>query len=376
MTTIFISYSRVDTAFMQSLVPYLRRTYGYSNVWVDDNLRGGQSWWDEIVTQISRCDIFILLVSKDSLDSDYCMKELNEARQHEKHIIPVLVRARTTVPPDIKKLHMVKMPDGVEKDGLLDLIIAINGRGSKPSPPSAPVTVPKVQNLVAEPTRPSRFAPDTRPALGRLVATLPSRAKILADAGHHLPLTPPLTPVPVSAGPKKRPARKRRGWWPVGWSLITLMVVALGVFAYWAQAEPTTDESVHLPVAVTMVNGVPPSHGLTLYYDENTLYLVNEAAEPLDASGLFFVHGERAFHSDNWRDAPLGRLEPGECVQVWSQEVGKLPRPPMCASRGRWRQVAPSGVFWQGEGAFDVRRNGVKMESCPVAAGRCALLRP
>jgi len=60
MPRIFISYSRVDRSLVDDLVPLLREVYGLENVWFDENLHGGQVWWEEILRQIAACDIFII----------------------------------------------------------------------------------------------------------------------------------------------------------------------------------------------------------------------------------------------------------------------------------------------------------------------------
>jgi hypothetical protein len=49
--------------------------WGYENVWFDDNLHGGQPWWEEILSQIAICDIFVYLLSSESIASEYCLAE-------------------------------------------------------------------------------------------------------------------------------------------------------------------------------------------------------------------------------------------------------------------------------------------------------------
>lgn len=57
MARIFISYSRADRQFVEDLVPLLRRMYGH--VWYDDELLGGEDWWQMILSKIGDCDLFI-----------------------------------------------------------------------------------------------------------------------------------------------------------------------------------------------------------------------------------------------------------------------------------------------------------------------------
>src|SRR5215207_7545193 len=98
MARIFISYSRVDRPFTEQLARRLRRVYGHEAVWFDEELHGGQAWWEEILAQIANCDIFVYLLSQDSVESDYCQKELAEARRVQKQILPCIIRDRTPIP--------------------------------------------------------------------------------------------------------------------------------------------------------------------------------------------------------------------------------------------------------------------------------------
>jgi hypothetical protein len=64
MAQLFISYSRVDKPFTKSLADRLKSVY---SVWFDDDLRGGQVWWEEILHQIELGDIFVYLMSQESV---------------------------------------------------------------------------------------------------------------------------------------------------------------------------------------------------------------------------------------------------------------------------------------------------------------------
>ena len=179
MERIFVSYSRVDRYITEQLVAHLRRIYGHKHVWFDENLRAGQTWWDEVRRQIDKSDVFIILISPESLNSKYCMMELNAARDSRKHIIPVLVRDRTVVPPNIKNLHMIKMPGSINLEALTDLQAAIYharadttdaGRQDHP-PPNA--TRPALSSRVV--TRPAQGTDRSVPAATSPPATSSGR---------------------------------------------------------------------------------------------------------------------------------------------------------------------------------------------------------
>lgn len=114
MAKIFISYSRVDKAFAERFDARLRRMFPDVNVWYDDHLYGGQDWWQEILGHIAKCDIFIYLLSNESVTSPYCEAEFTEARRLQKRIITVQVRDRTALTDDLDDIQYVDMKNGVD----------------------------------------------------------------------------------------------------------------------------------------------------------------------------------------------------------------------------------------------------------------------
>src|SRR5262245_38402895 len=108
---IFISYSSVDQRTIEEIVKHLRRAYDH--VWFDANLHGGQKCCDEILRNIADFDIFLYLLSRASIESPYCQQEFSYAQQLGKHILPVLVRARTQIPPELSQLQYVDLSAGL-----------------------------------------------------------------------------------------------------------------------------------------------------------------------------------------------------------------------------------------------------------------------
>jgi len=100
--TVFISYSRKDGEFAHRLADDLR-TAGYS-VWVDiSGLRGGQQWVREIDKAVRGCDAFVLIISPDSMASEWVTRETLLADSLGKLVVPVMLRA-TGLP-----LHLVNI---------------------------------------------------------------------------------------------------------------------------------------------------------------------------------------------------------------------------------------------------------------------------
>ncbi|MBE9031834.1 TIR domain-containing protein [filamentous cyanobacterium LEGE 11480] len=89
MAQIFISYSRKDEPAVSGLSEAFDEL-GHS-VWFDHELSGGQDWWDQILTNICACDIFVFVLSPNSLNSTACKREYVYAGELHKRILPILV---------------------------------------------------------------------------------------------------------------------------------------------------------------------------------------------------------------------------------------------------------------------------------------------
>ena len=104
---IFLSYAHLDepekprgeeiqwlTFVMKFLRPAVKS--GEFRIWVDRQMQGGTKWDKEIEGHLLACNIFVLLVSANSMGSDYIIdKELEIARRRqtvgELHVYPLLI---------------------------------------------------------------------------------------------------------------------------------------------------------------------------------------------------------------------------------------------------------------------------------------------
>lgn len=100
---IFMCYARVDKPFCREVV----RIIDNHDIFVDDRIYAGDDWWEIIVDRIKWCDVFIFLISMNSLKSVYCKRELNIAMRQGKRIVPLLLdeAAEEHVPEELKKYH-------------------------------------------------------------------------------------------------------------------------------------------------------------------------------------------------------------------------------------------------------------------------------
>lgn len=86
---LFISYSSRDADIVADLAAALRRA-GHE-LWIDDELHGGEVWWRAILAQIRDCEMFLAAVSQNMLTSKACQAELRYAQALGKPILPVQV---------------------------------------------------------------------------------------------------------------------------------------------------------------------------------------------------------------------------------------------------------------------------------------------
>jgi len=163
MPKIFISYSRVDTSFIKPFVDNLARLYGHDNIWYDDKIHGGQDWWQLILDKVKWCEVFIYLLSNESVASDYCQAEFDEAQRLQKHIITVQVRDRTQLGDDLSAIQYVDMKPGIDMgDAYTKLYTAIS-LYQPPRLPKRPLWRPQTPQpkSVADPDPVDRAEVDT-----------------------------------------------------------------------------------------------------------------------------------------------------------------------------------------------------------------------
>ena len=86
---LFVSYASQDRTAIDILLTGLRRVH--EQVWVDEELGGGEAWWRTILEQIRGCEVFISALSNNSLASKPCQAELRYAEALQRPILPVQV---------------------------------------------------------------------------------------------------------------------------------------------------------------------------------------------------------------------------------------------------------------------------------------------
>ena len=118
---IFVSYARVDKPYCIRIIETLHA----HDVWYDQRLYAGQDWWKEILRRLDWCDVFIYLLSPDSVASLYCRRELEIALRLKRDVIPVLINRETVLPENMTEWQYVDLCDNLTVENIAQLLNAI-----------------------------------------------------------------------------------------------------------------------------------------------------------------------------------------------------------------------------------------------------------
>jgi serine/threonine kinase PknH len=113
MARIFVCYSLVDKEKAKNFCELLPKIIPKIDVFRDDEISGGEKWWKEILQEIAKCDIFVYLLSHESVTAPYCQAEFEEARRLQKRIIAVQIRGQTDT-REVQGVRYVDMSTGLD----------------------------------------------------------------------------------------------------------------------------------------------------------------------------------------------------------------------------------------------------------------------
>ena len=87
---IFLSYVRADRTYALKLRSLLSQRPNLS-IFTTETLSAGEDWESKLKDELSQSDIFIVLLSSNSVDSKWVLHELGAAWALNKPIIPVII---------------------------------------------------------------------------------------------------------------------------------------------------------------------------------------------------------------------------------------------------------------------------------------------
>ena len=129
---LFISYSSQDRSTVDALTTALRR--GQQQVWFDQELGGGDSWWAKILEQIRSCEVFVVALSSNWLQSKPSQSELRYAQALNRPILPIRIGDVDSM--RVNPLAALQIIDYREPsvDAGIQLVTAVHALRSKPVP--------------------------------------------------------------------------------------------------------------------------------------------------------------------------------------------------------------------------------------------------
>lgn len=118
------------------------------------------------------------------------------------------------------------------------------------------------------------------------------------------------------------------------------------------------------------------SEKAVLIFDDNDITLQNTSAAPLSLRRVAFIsldgQGTTQFDAEDWN---RNRLQPGECVQLWSVERIAGKEVDGCASVEKWLSITvPDAHFWTGINdttAFQVVQDNIQRGTCIITEQQC-----
>jgi hypothetical protein len=135
----FVSYTRSNSAELTRLLKGLQKLH--HRVWLDQDLDGGQQWWDEVLNRIRSCDCLLLALTPAALESTACLREVEYAQKLGKPILPVMLErvSADLLPMMLAPLQMVDFTKENDQ-GIFDLVGALE---RLPEAPPAPDALPE-----------------------------------------------------------------------------------------------------------------------------------------------------------------------------------------------------------------------------------------
>lgn len=86
---IFISYSHSDISVVEPFILELQSRY---NVWYDEGIGYGEEYRKTIIDKINNCYLFFYLITENSINSDFCLKEIRHAVKKKKNFINIQIQ--------------------------------------------------------------------------------------------------------------------------------------------------------------------------------------------------------------------------------------------------------------------------------------------
>lgn len=130
---IFISFSEQDSEIAQQIRRALINERFILNI-DEKNIQVGENIKQAFISEIKSSSIFIVLISKYSINSNFVKLEIKHAIKNNKKVLPVLIDKNISIPNELKDLKYANFIEN-KKEALNELIIAVKNNLKKLNQP-------------------------------------------------------------------------------------------------------------------------------------------------------------------------------------------------------------------------------------------------
>lgn len=110
---VFISFAKEDKSKVSRLEEIVRHGGGRGWQFVYD-LYGARDWATEIQYKIDQCEVFLFVITNNSLQSEWCLKELQHAALCQKPLVTVVFTSEIDIPDPINTIQYVLFDESPE----------------------------------------------------------------------------------------------------------------------------------------------------------------------------------------------------------------------------------------------------------------------
>jgi hypothetical protein len=109
---VFLSYAAADSAYAHKLHYILSQRLNL-RIFTDKALSAGEDWKSKLKNELAQCDIFVVLLSPNSVQSAWVLQELGAAWMLEKPILPIVTDSQvlTRIPVELRNVQLVDIQD-------------------------------------------------------------------------------------------------------------------------------------------------------------------------------------------------------------------------------------------------------------------------
>ncbi|MEW5767961.1 MAG: toll/interleukin-1 receptor domain-containing protein [bacterium] len=120
---IFLSYTTADRTYAHKLYSLLSQRPNL-RIFTTEMFSAGEDWESKLKDRLSQCDIFMVLLSSNSVDSKWVLHELGAAWALDKPIIPIVTYPEliSKIPLTLGGIRFVEIKD-LEKPEVISKIL-------------------------------------------------------------------------------------------------------------------------------------------------------------------------------------------------------------------------------------------------------------